>query len=89
VITTLVPYTTVTPLRVFVPVSPTEWITFATGIVNTTTLFIGSPGSTYEFRVRAHDNAGNTQDWLDGYSVQAQVDPNITIYRTYIPLVLR
>ncbi len=89
VITSLVPYTTVTPILVYVPVTPTQWLTFATGVVTTQTLFIGNPGSTYEFRVRAHDKAGNTQDWLDGYSVKAQVDPNITVWRTFIPLVGR
>ena len=89
VITTLVPYTTVAPILVFTPISPTEWFTFATGIVNTQTIFIGNPGSTYEFRVRAIDSAGNAQEWLDGYSVQAQVDPHVNVTYTFIPLVIR
>ncbi len=89
VLTSVVPYTTVAPIVVYTPISPTEWFTFATGVVNTQTVFMGTPGSTYEFRVRATDKAGNVQDWLDGYSVQAQMDPNTNIIRTYIPLVIR
>jgi hypothetical protein len=89
VLTSVVPYTTVAPIVVYTPISPTEWFTFATGVVNTQTVFMGTPGSTYEFRVRATDKAGNVQDWLDGYSVQAQMDPSTYIIRTYIPLVIR
>jgi hypothetical protein len=88
-ITSIMPFTTVVPLRVFTPLTATEWITIATGLANTQTLFLGNPGSTYEFRVRARDQVGNQQDWYDGYSVHAQVNPNLSIFRTYIPLVMR
>jgi hypothetical protein len=89
VITSMVPYTTVAPIMVYTPISPTDWFTFASGIVNTQTVFVGNPGSTYEFRVRARDNAGNVQEWLDGYSIQAQMDPHVTFTHVYIPLVMR
>jgi hypothetical protein len=89
VLTALVPYTTVAPIQVFTPITDSAWVTVASGLVNTQTLFLGNPGSIYEFRVRARDQAGNAQDWYDGYSVQAQVDPNLHVTYTYIPLVIR
>lgn len=87
--TATLPYTTVTPLRIFTPVPDSQWVTVSTGVVATQTLFIGNPGSTYEFRVRARDMAGNEQDWYDGYSAQGQVDASLNINYTYIPLVTR
>jgi hypothetical protein len=89
VLTETLPYTTVTPLMAYTPITPTEWITFATGLVYTETLFIGNPGSTYEFRVRAVDAAGNAQQWFDGYSIQAQIDPRTAVNREYMPLVYK
>ncbi len=89
IITELMPYTASIPLFVFMPLTDTQWFTFATGIVNTETVFLGTPGSTYEFRVRATDRAGNTQPWYDGYAVQAQIDPRPPIRETFIPLVMR
>lgn len=89
VTTVTLPYTTVAPLRIYTPVPDGEWITVATGVAATQTLFVGNPGSTYEFRVRSRDHAGNEQDWYEGYAVQAQMDPELTIVKTYIPLVLR
>lgn len=74
-ITQLVPYSSTSLLRTFVPVSGT-WTTITTGLASTHTVFVGSPGSAYEFRVRARDVAGNQQLWYDGYGVQAQEDPN-------------
>jgi hypothetical protein len=89
VLTALVPYTTVVPLSVYTPLSDSQWITFATGLVNTETIFLGNPGSTYEFRVRARDQVGNEQEWYDGYSVQAQMNPRMQVLQTYIPVVMR
>jgi hypothetical protein len=89
VLTDVVPYTTVVPLVEMAPIAEPAWITIATGLPITETIFIGTPGSTYEFRVRAVDNAGNRQEWYDGYSVQAQVDPKSVLYRGYLPAVHR
>ena len=87
VITEIVPFTTVVPVVSLQVISPTEWVTVATGLRATETLFLGNPGSTYEFRVRAADGAGNQQDWYDGYSAQAEIDPKTVILRVYAPLV--
>ncbi len=89
VITALTPYTTVAPLMVYQPLTASPWETAATGLATTQTLFIGNPGSTYEFRVRATDRAGNVQPWYDGYSVQAQMNPDAPVHRTFIPMLLR
>jgi hypothetical protein len=89
VITELAPYTMSVPLLMYTPLTITEWITFAAGIANTETVFLGTPGSTYEFRVRAVDRAGNAQKWHEGYSIQAQVDPRPALHTRYIPLLIR
>jgi hypothetical protein len=89
VITEVVPFTTVAPLVSFMPVTDSQWITFATGLTYTETVFIGSPGSTYEFRVRATDVAGNAQQWYEGYSAQAAIDPKTTVYYGFVPWVQR
>jgi hypothetical protein len=89
VITTQVPYTTVAPLVVYKTLTATEWVTVARGLSGNNWLFIGNPGSTYEFRVRARDRAGNVQAWYDGYSVQAQMPSDVDIRRLYIPVLLR
>jgi hypothetical protein len=89
VVTAVVPYTTVVPIRVFMSLTATQWVTFASGLVTTTALFLGNPGSTYEFRVRARDQVGNEQQWYDGYSVQAQVDPGAGMVNVFIPVVVR
>ncbi len=89
VIEAVVPYTTVAPLMVYTPLTASEWITVAQGVAGDHWIFIGVPGSTYEFRVRAHDVAGNLQNWYDGYSVQAQMNPDIDIRRTFIPVAAR
>lgn len=89
VLTEVVPITTVAPLVNLTPVADSPWVTIATGLRDTQTIFIGNPGSTYEFRVRAMDAAGNVQKWYDGYSVQAQIDPKTVVYREYLPLVSR
>ena len=89
VITTQVPYTTVVPLLGYKTLTATEWMTVAHGVCGNNWLFIGNPASTYEFRVRARDRAFNVQPWYDGYSVQAQMTPDVDIKRLYIPLALR
>lgn len=89
VLTDVVPYTTVVPLIEAVAVAEPTWITIATGVPVTQTIFIGAPGSTYEFRVRAIDNAGNAQDWYDGYSVRAEIDPKAVVFRGFLPTVNR
>jgi hypothetical protein len=86
-ITGVVPITTVAPLVEYSPVTETQWITFATGLAVTETIFIGNPGSTYEFRVRATDSAGNAQAWYDGYSIPAQIDLKTILHREYLPAV--
>jgi len=83
----VISYTTVVPLMTYEPVSPTEWVTVATGIKASSTLFIGNPGSRYEFRVRAVDAAGNAQAWYEGYAAQAEIDPKTVIYRVYSAMV--
>lgn len=88
-ITEVVPVTTVSPLVLLSPLTDSQWVTFAAGIVQTETVFLGNPGSTYEFRVRATDPAGNSQDWYDGYSVQATIDPKTITYRVVLPLIQR
>ena len=75
VITDTLLYTTVAPLTLLVPVTDAKWITFATGLHTTQTIFLGQPGSTYEVRVRAVDAAGNAQQWYEGYSVQVALEP--------------
>jgi len=87
VVTDTTVFSTVVPLIVFEPVSPTEWMTVAVGLSGNTMLFLGEPGSTYEFRVRARDNAGNEQPWYEGYSVQVEIDPKTLLYRRFLPLV--
>ena len=89
VITELVAYTTTVPIAVYTPLTETQWITIAAGIANTETIFLGAPGSTYEFRVRAVDRMGNTQAWRDGYSIQAQIDPRPPLFTSYIPIITR
>lgn len=87
VLTEVVPITTVAPIVALMPITDSQWITFATGINLTQTVFLGEPGSTYEFRVRAVDGAGNAQDWYDGYSVTAAIDPKTVLVRSYLPAV--
>jgi hypothetical protein len=89
VITEVVPITTVAPIVTIAPITDSQWITFATGIALTETIFVGEPGSTYEFRVRAVDGAGNAQDWYEGYAVQAFIDPKTIFRRTNLPVVNR
>jgi len=89
VITETVPITTVAPVVSIEAITETQWITFATGIALTETIFMGTPGSTYEFRVRAVDGAGNAQDWHEGYSVQALIDPKTILNRVNLPVVRR
>jgi hypothetical protein len=89
VITDLVAYTTTVPIAVYTPLTQTQWVTIAAGIANTETIFLGTPGSTYEFRVRSVDRMGNTQAWRDGYSIQAQIDPRPPLFTSYIPIITR
>jgi hypothetical protein len=89
VLTDVVPYTTVVPLVESAVVTEPQWITIATGLPITETVFIGTPGSAYEFRVRAIDSAGNAQEWYEGYSVRAEIDPKAIVYRGFLPTVNR
>ena len=89
VITTEVPVYTLKRVIVYTTLTTTEWMTAANGVNGNNWLFIGNPGSTYEFRARARDRAGNVQPWYDGYSVQAQMNPDVDIRRMYIPIALR
>ncbi|MCS7055987.1 MAG: PA14 domain-containing protein [Thermoflexales bacterium] len=89
VLTEVVVMTTVAPLVEFQPITDSAWITIATGLRQTRMIFIGTPGSAYEFRVRAVDEAGNAQGWYEGYSVQAIIDPRTVVYRQYVPNVMR
>jgi len=89
ILTEVVAITTVVPLTTFHPVSDSVWMLIATGLRETHMIFIGAPGSTYEFRVRATDAAGNAQKWYEGYSVQAMIDPRKRIQRAYLPIVGR
>ncbi len=75
VITDTLIYTTVAPITVIETITSLEWITFATGLRHTQTIFIGQPGSVYEIRVRAVDTAGNAQRWYEGYAVQVALEP--------------
>lgn len=77
----------VVPIVTFVTLSQTEWVTIATGLTTTGMVFIGEPGGTYEFRVRATDAAGNQQRWFDGYAVRAEIDPRRIAYRSYLPTI--
>lgn len=76
------------PMKALMPING-AWSSIGSAITATETIFVGVPGSAYEFRVRAVDRAGNAQPWLDGYSVQAQIDPNTVIYRVMLPLMAR
>lgn len=89
IITEIVPTLVYEPVLSFVPLTETVWITFAAGLPTTSTTFIGTPGSLYEFRVRAVDHAGHAQAWYDGYSVQAQMDINSDFERRFMPIVSR
>ncbi|MFN3705552.1 MAG: PA14 domain-containing protein, partial [Thermoflexales bacterium] len=66
VVTDTLTFTTVVPLQVVEDITEAAWITIASGLRYTQTLFLGQPGSTYEIRVRAVDAAGNAQGWYDG-----------------------
>ena len=83
----VISYTTVVPVVTYEPISQTEWVTVATNIRTSSTLFLGNPGSRYEFRVRAVDSAGNAQNWYEGYAAQADIDPKTVIYRLYAALL--
>ncbi|MCS7088395.1 MAG: PA14 domain-containing protein [Thermoflexales bacterium] len=87
VVTEVVELPAVVPIVDFVPIPNAEWVTIASGLRVTETLFIGRPGSTYEFRVRATDAAGNTQPWHDGYAVRAEIDPRTVLRTLFLPLM--
>ena len=83
----VISYTTVVPVITYEPISPTEWVTVATNLRDTSTIFFGNPGSRYEFRVRAVDAAGNAQEWYEGYSAQAEIDPKTVLYKIYSAII--
>jgi PA14 domain len=74
VLTTTEVFTDIAPILVIKPVSASAWITIASGLEVTETVFVGYPGSRYEFRISAVDGAGNAQGWHDGFAVEAQID---------------
>jgi hypothetical protein len=37
--------------------------------------------------VRAVNGAGNQQDWYEGYSIQAEIDPKTVLFTVYAPAV--
>jgi len=75
-ITALVPFTGVVEVRTFAPNPTATWKLVQSNLTGSETFFVGTPGAVYEFRARAVDWAGNAQEWYDGYSVAAQMDPN-------------
>lgn len=87
VVTEVVELPAVVPVVTFVPITNPVWITIASGLRTTETIFLGQPGSTYEFRVRATDAAGNTQPWREGYAVRAEIDPRAVLRTLFLPLV--
>lgn len=86
--TETVVYTDVTPTLSLTPIDAAEWITIGDGLDVTSTVFVGYPGSTYEFRVRATDGMGNEQSWYDGYSLQVKLDETSVLTNGLIPLTL-
>lgn len=88
VLTERVAYTDVTPIMTMVPVTAAEWITLSGSLPATQTVFVGYPGSTYEFRVRAIDGVGNEQIWHDGYALQARIDEETVLPRGLAPMSL-
>ncbi len=72
VVTETVTFTTTDLVQTFTPVSGT-WKTIGISLTGQNTIYIGTPGSAYEFRVRARDKVGNEQAWYDGYSVTGQM----------------
>lgn len=85
IITALAPFTSVVEIRSFVPNSAAPWKLAQSNLTGSETFFVGTPGAVYEFRARAVDWAGNAQDWYDGYSVVAQMDPSAVIAPTSTP----
>jgi len=86
--TETVVYTDVAPNLSFTPIDDAEWITVGADLDVTSTLFIGNPGSTYEFRVRAVDGMGNEQKWYEGYSLQVKLDEATKLAKGLAPLTL-
>ena len=84
-----VPTITYQPIYSFETLTQTQWITLGVALPVTSTVFVGNPGSTYEFRVRARDWAGNEQPWYEGYSIQAQMDLNTAPPITSAPTITR
>jgi hypothetical protein len=54
-----------------------EWISVLTDTTATSTTYNGTSGSTYYFRARATDAAGNTEPWPDTYDTFTLVDTEI------------
>jgi PA14 domain len=88
VLTETVAFSDVTPVLAMTQVTNTEWITVHASLATTSTVFAGYPGSTYEFRVRAIDGAGNEQQWYDGYSLQVKLDESTALPKDMKPLTL-
>jgi hypothetical protein len=87
-LTESVTFTDVAPITTMVTLTNAEWITIGVSLNVTETVFIGHPGSTYEFRVRGIDAAGNEQAWFDGYSIQIKLDEETELPRDLKPMTL-
>ncbi len=87
-LTESVTFTDVTPITTMVTLTNAEWITIGVSLNLTETVFVGHPGGTYEFRVRAIDAAGNEQAWFDGYSIQVKLDEETVLPRDLKPMTL-
>lgn len=76
--------TDVAPIVSLTPISNAEWITVSAALPVTETVFVGVPGGTFEFRVRAIDGFGNEQRWHDGYAIAVKFDED-----TRLPAALK
>jgi hypothetical protein len=88
VLTETVSITDVAPVLMTYPITNATWVSLTSSLRQTETVFVGNPGSSYEFRVRAMDAAGNQQDWFDGYSIQIQIDPNTVLAKNMLPMMI-
>jgi hypothetical protein len=86
--TETVVYTDVVPMLVRTNVDDAAWITLTDALAVTSTIFVGRPGSTYEFRVRAVDSMGNVQKWYDGYSLRVEFDETSVLTDELVPMTL-
>lgn len=60
------------------------WTTVLSNTTSTSTNYTGASGITYYFRVRAHDMAGNVEDWPVDYDTLTTV-----LWKVFLPLVAK